>query len=438
MKRVMKRGIVLLCVLTAFSSFAADATLEERLTALEEKFAKEASAREEILLNRISELEKQVQTLSEQVATVKPAEASGADSESLSTRVSAVEQEVAEMKDTNEKEFKLLEPLKGITIGGYGELHYNELEGSGGAKDKSEVDLHRFVVTVGKEFNEQTRFFSEMEIEHATTEDNKDGDDGYVVVEQAYVDFDLNEEHTARGGVFLVPVGLLNENHEPGRFYGVERNGVENQIIPTTWSEAGAGLHGLLSDTWRYDAYLHTGFDLTSTNYTIRNARQKGGYADSSDPAATAALNWSIPGVTIGGSSQYQQDMSSGDNKDNISAILGELHTDLAWRKWGFRALYAQWELDGNGPEQQGSDRQLGWYLEPSYKFTDKVGVFARYSEWNNLAGDRSKDAGKEQVSAGVNYYPHPQMVLKADYQWQFNEDNKDQDGVNLGMGYEF
>ena len=40
------------------------------------------------------------------------------------------------------------------TLGGYGELHYNNLDGSGGGKDKKEIDLHRFVLFIGHEFNE--------------------------------------------------------------------------------------------------------------------------------------------------------------------------------------------------------------------------------------------------------------------------------------------
>ena len=40
----------------------------------------------------------------------------------------------------------------------------------------------------------------------------------------------------------LVPVGFLNEVHEPPTFYGVERNPVEKNVIPTTWWEGGIGI----------------------------------------------------------------------------------------------------------------------------------------------------------------------------------------------------
>jgi hypothetical protein len=117
------------------------------------------------------------------------------------------------------------------TIGGYGEVHYNNLDGSGGASDKEEIDLHRFVLFVGHEFNEDIRFFSEIEYEHGVA---GDGQVGEVEVEQAYVEFDLNDRHLARTGVALLPVGIINETHEPTTFYGVERNPVEKDIIPAT------------------------------------------------------------------------------------------------------------------------------------------------------------------------------------------------------------
>jgi hypothetical protein len=41
-------------------------------------------------------------------------------------------------------------------------------------------------------------------------------------------------------------------------------------------------------------------------------------------------------------------------------------------------------------------------------------------------------------VDFGVNWWPHEQVVVKADYQLQHNTDTKNQSGVNLGVGYEF
>jgi hypothetical protein len=325
-----------------------------------------------------------------------------------------------------------------LQLHGYGELHYNDLSGRGGASDEGELDFHRFVLFLGYDFNDRIRFHSELELEHALAGDGKPGE---VELEQAYVDIDLTEDHnhTARAGLFLVPVGLLNPTHEPPRFYGVERNSVEKNIIPTTWWEGGLGLHGELGAGWQYETAVHSGLNTsTGSTYAVRSGRQKVAKATASDPAATLALSWNAPGVTLGGAVQYQSDMTQGSDASAGSAWLGELHASVQRGPLGLRALYAEWALNGNGPESMGADRQYGWYVEPSYRITDRVGVFARYSEWDNQAGSGASDSGKAQIDTGVNWWPHEQVVFKADYQWQDNDNGKEQNGVNLGVGYEF
>lgn len=433
MKKWNWKIVIGVSVLALQAGSAGAASVEERLAVLEAKFEQEASAREEVLLSRIQELEGQVAVLSTQVAAAASVPAGGSDADAaLLTRVDFLEEQVLSLEDE-----QMNNPLKDITLGGYGELHYNALSGSGGAKDKREVDFHRFVLTFGKEFNDRVRFFSEFELEHAIA---GEGQSGEIELEQAYVDYDLNDRHTARAGVFLLPVGLLNETHEPTRFYGVERNPIEKNIIPTTWWEAGVGLYGQLSDSLNYAAYLHSGLATSADDkYAVRSGRQKAAKANASDPAATFALNYRVPGVTVGGSLNVQTDVTQGENGEDVaSALMGEVHVDLTRGAWGLRALYAQWNLDGAGPESYGADRQFGWYIEPSYKITDTLGVFARYNQWNNQAGSNGANGGKEQIDVGVNWWPHEQVVLKADYQWQSNEDGKNQNGINLGVGYDF
>jgi hypothetical protein len=136
------------------------------------------------------------------------------------------------------------------TIGGYGELHYNISDNIKG-KDKKEFDFHRFVLFVGHEFTDKPRFLSELEVEHALASEGKKGE---VEIEQAYIEHDFNQSFTGKAGLFLMPVGIINETHDPFAFYGVERNPVGADIIPATWWEAGLGLNikavpGLAFDT---------------------------------------------------------------------------------------------------------------------------------------------------------------------------------------------
>lgn len=319
-------------------------------------------------------------------------------------------------------------------VGGYGELHYNNLEGKGGANDKDEIDFHRLILFIGHQFNERIRFFSEIEYEHADT-----GSNGSVEIEQAYLEFDLNDQNRARAGLFLVPVGIINETHEPPSFYGVERNPVERNIIPATWWVGGTALRGEFASGWSYDVALHEGLNTSAgDSYAVRKGRQKTSEAIADDLAATARLKWTgYPGVEIAGSFQYQADVTQGTDSSAGSANLYEVHAIWNRGPFGLRALYALWDLDGSGPKAIGADEQKGFYVEPSYKFNDKFGIFTRFNQWDNAAGSGS-DSEKQQWDIGLNWWPHPDVVIKADYQNQDNDDGKDQDGVNLGVGYQF
>ncbi len=132
---------------------------------------------------------------------------------------------------------KLADWADKTSIGGYGELHYNNLTSDNSNESKNEMDLHRFVVFFGHQYSDDLRFFSELEVEHSVAGDDQNGE---VEIEQAFIEWDYAENHRAKGGVFLVPTGIINETHEPETFYGVERNSVEKNIIPATWWEGGA------------------------------------------------------------------------------------------------------------------------------------------------------------------------------------------------------
>lgn len=325
----------------------------------------------------------------------------------------------------------------GVSIGGYGELHYNNLSGEGGASDKDEVDLHRFVLFFGKSFTDRLRFNAELEVEHALAGEGKEGE---VEVEQAYIEYDISDRTSARGGLFLVPVGILNETHEPPTFYGVERNPIEKNIIPSTWWVGGAGLTRKLGDSFTLDLAVHEGLKTTAgKNYAVRNGRQKTSEAQADDLAGTARLKWAAaPGVELAATYQVQGDVTQGNDASAGGADLFEAHVALERGRFGLRALYAHWALDGDGPEAVGADEQYGFYIEPSVRINETLGLFARYSLWDNQAGQDSIDSEKRQWDVGLNWWLHENVVVKADYQSQDNENGKDQNGINLGVGYMF
>ncbi|GAA6136031.1 hypothetical protein NBRC116188_28210 [Oceaniserpentilla sp. 4NH20-0058] len=318
-----------------------------------------------------------------------------------------------------------------VSIGGYGELHYNNEQGGDNA-----IDLHRFVLFIGKELNSTTRFFSEFEVEHSLAGDGKPGE---VEIEQAFIEKDINDSLSAKAGLFLIPVGILNETHEPDTFYGVERNNVEKNIVPSTWWEGGAALT-IKGETLSYDVALHSGLniDVVGGKSTPRKGRQKVAKAEANDLAVTARVNYKpAAGISLGATFQYQEDVTQG--VASIEGQLIEAHAVVEQGDLSLRALYAQWSFDDKlATFKDGAEKQSGFYLEPAYKVTKDLGVFARYSSYDNLAGN-SADTEVNETAFGANYWLAETVVLKLDYnQKDDTASDTTTDTLNLGVGYSF
>ena len=324
------------------------------------------------------------------------------------------------------------------TIGGYGELHYNNIsDNKDSSNDKKELDFHRFVLFVGHEFNDNTRFFSELEVEHSISGEGKKGE---VELEQAYIEHDFNNMFTGKAGLFLIPVGIINETHEPPAFYGVERNPVEKNILPATWWEGGIALNVKAAPGLSFDGAITSGLAVETTGnkaYNIRSGRQKVSKAKADDLAYTARVKYTaVPGLELAATAQYQSDLTQGAaGVDTASAILLSTHVIYSIQGFTIKALYAQWDIDGIEAKAIGNDEQNGWYIEPSYRINDSLGLFARYNEYDNQAGNNA-DTNITQTNVGINYWLHENVVLKADYETRGGA--KDADGFNLGVGYQF
>lgn len=335
------------------------------------------------------------------------------------------------------------------SIGGYGELHYE-----GGSKDQ--IDFHRFVLFFGHEFNDRLRFASEFELEHAFSGEEGEGP-GEIELEQAFLQYDLTNQHRLNAGVQLVPVGILNLRHEPPTFFGVERNPIETNIIPTTWWEGGIGFSGILgTPDFSYDLLASSGLNVPLTGakaFLVRSGRQRVAKAVAKTPSLTGRLRYTpIPGVELAASAHYEFDVTqdAGDplTGEKVPGFLFSTHIDAHRGGFGLRALYASWWLDGTSARAIGRDRQDGFYVEPSYRFTlpgsdendslGDLGFFYRYSQWDNNAGISSLNTSTDQHIVGANFWPHPDVVFKADYFWEQREAGGVEKRLNLGIGYQF
>ncbi len=356
------------------------------------------------------------------------------------------------------------------TVGGYGEIAYNHYRNTDA--HNSEADLRRFVLFLGHRFNDDLRFVSEMEIEHAVA--SKD-DNGEVEVEQMYLDYRLSNAVNLKAGLFLIPLGILNETHEPPTYYGVERNEVETRIIPSTWREGGVGIYGEVAEGLRYDAGITTGFDagkIDDPAFGIRSGHQELQLAKANDLSVYGALNYRRPGMLLGGgiftgnTGQAGASLLDPAAKALLKSVgarltLWDLHAQYSLGKLDLQALYARGKLNDadtvaaallaegvvtpSGAPVAVSKSFDGWYAQAAYHLWQHGDMdltpFYRYERYNTqrevAAGFTADPANNETVQTlGINFRLHPQVVLKADYQTFKTDSTKDR--LNLGLGYMF
>ena len=228
--------------------------------------------------------------------------------------------------------------LHGSAFGGYGELTLNApgkfvLNPSPDAV----VDLRRFVLFFGHNFSDRLRFYSEVEIEHAISSSS---DRGEAEVEQAYLDGLLGRRLSLRGGLIIMPAGIVNVYHEPPTLNGVDRPAVDTFVIPTTWREAGVGIFGELREGLRYQLYVVTGFNANgfTAAAAIRNGHQEAQLARASDWGGIARLDWEPRLGTVVGVSGYRA--TSGNT---LTSMVGKVpvtlfEVDARMRLGGFAA----------------------------------------------------------------------------------------------------
>jgi hypothetical protein len=392
-----------------------------------------------------AEIMQMMQEMKEQMSDLKK------ENESLKGEVQDVAGSVDAVADATDEAIKAQVKLSNkTTIGGYGELHGNFLRDKKGTSNKDKIDFHRFVLFINHEFNDKMRLFTELELEHSLSGDgtHNGGEDkpGEVELEQAYIQYDLTEKTSIIGGLYLTPVGILNETHEPPTFYGVERNGVEKNIIPTTWWEGGVMVEHEIMDGLLANISASSGLRATANkSFKPRDARQKVAEAEAKTFAYNARLKYTaIPGLEVAGTVNYQDNYCQNQVAGCGAATLLEGHVVYNKDNFGLRALYAQWDIDGYAVKDANADEQYGYYVEPSYRFDNAlvmgqdIGIFGRWSVWNNQSKSQNKET--TQYDIGFNWWVDKDVVVKVDYQFQDVESgvSTEMEGLNVGLGYQF
>jgi hypothetical protein len=359
---------------------------------------------------------------------------------------------------------------RGLSIGGYAEGYYSKFVSDKIQANRDTSDFVRLVTYIGYKFNDWILFNSEIELEHAFTQATKSSAGGEVAVEFAYLDFLLSEYANVRAGMLLMPVGFLNEIHEPNTFLGVFRPEVESRIIPTTWRENGIGLFGKLGSDVQYRLYAATGLNARGFSISgLRGGRQRGNRALAEDISIVGRLDYTpTPSLLLGGSfyagDQGQNQTVDGTPIPDTNLMLWELHAQ--YRAYGleFRSLVTMAHLgdaraltqalrqtEDIGATDTIANTMLGTYAEIGYDLlpylypdTDQyLAPFVRfeyYDTQNNVPAGLSRNGNVQQRlwTSGLSYKPHPNVVLKVDYRRFSTVKGQRPHEVNFGIGLAF
>ena len=370
-----------------------------------------------------------------------------------------------------------------VSLWGYGEIYYTHPTHVG---QSTQFDLARAVFGIGYRFDDRTVFNSEFEVEHSVASAN---DKGEFEVEQFYVDHQLAPWASVKGGLFLMPFGLLNEHHEPTNYYGVQRNFVETLIIPSTWREGGAGLHGNTEMGLNWDVGVTTGLNLEGWNVNpedplyrtaldlensgtapMQATHQELSLANGHHLSAYTAWNYTgVPGLLAGAAiitgNVTVPALPAGLPSER--ATLWEGHARWTPGAAEISALYARgrfsdtatFNFDNAGASNPLPAEFLGYYLQGAYTVWQsggaRLGPFARWEHYDMGSSYEGIPLGFTTVPAGLaadgkpwpqprdrvwtvgaNYYLTPKVVFKIDY--QTFDINKDLTRFDLGMGVAF
>lgn len=347
---------------------------------------------------------------------------------------------------------------KAVTVGAYGEVLYNQPEG-----DNGELDVQRLVLLFGYKFNDQVQFVTEVEFEHVEE----------VFIEQAFVNYNVGNNINLRGGLMLVPMGIINEFHEPTTFNGTERPAVDNSIIPTTWREIGIGVNGKFNDiSLGYQAYVFNGFKSTQSDGEngikgflggangLRGGRQKAIQSTVDSPTFSAKLDYyGLPGLRLGlsgyfGKTQAQDDVEELDGA-NVGISMVGFDARYAYERFTARGQFIYASLSDTKEYNALTDQNLGsalmgWYAEGAFNLLpvenkQKLFAFARYEQYDTHADtegglERNDAYNRTDITTGLSYHIAPGVVLKGDYQFRDNALSGDsvKDRLNFGIGVWF
>ena len=366
-------------------------------------------------------------------------------------------------------------------ISGYGSAYYQRDFNF----QKGTASLERVVLFIGHQFNKKFSFFSEMELENALVAGLEQK--GEIAMEQAYIRYNINPRQYIVAGLFIPRIGLINENHLPVNFNGVERPLVEQFVIPATWRELGIGWYGTFNRL-QLSGALMNGLNSAAFEHGtgFKEGRNEGAFATANNIAISAAAVYNFSpfrvqvsgymGGTVGLGPRSADSLHLDGGAFGIPLYLGE--ADVKYDQNGFSAkalaVVVSYPDAGKINAAYGKNmatQMLGAYGEVAYDVlyghSSRTGsaaqliAFARleYMDLNAKIPAPPRaiyDGTLEQrnLIAGINFMPIQNITIKADVRLLHTGD-QNQDLVinpppnaipyrpnntflNVGIGYSF
>jgi len=333
-----------------------------------------------------------------------------------------------------------------VSLGGYMDHEFENFDNS-----KSTFDQHRWILNVGAELANRLKFYSEYEIEHGGP--NASGG-GEAKVEQAWVDYLINDAINFRLGALLVPFGRYNIYHDSDLQDLTDRPLVVRDIIPTTWTESGAGIYGGFNPSignyedleLDYELYVINGLDDTFSDTSMSGGR---GSIKSDNNDAKSVVGRLVLSPSLGhelGLSGYWGEYDTFGN-DITGGAIDWLST---WGPLELVGEYAIFDVDEPAGSNIASEFS-GYRIQANYHFwpeflTDTflgrnfddptLTLVGRYG-WAEI--DDDSDAGtsdneEDRFTLGLNYRPIESWVFKLEYQWNNTKSESLERGDNNGF----
>lgn len=362
-------------------------------------------------------------------------------------------------------------------------------------------DLPHVVFYLSYDFGRGWKISTEVEFEHGGSgstveiENEETGEyetevekGGEVALEQFWIEKSFSNALNLRMGHIIVPIGLTNQYHMPVEFFSVLRPEEETAIIPCTWHETGASLWGRVP-AWRYEVQFIAGLDAErfgNANWIQGGSASPYEFTIANRYAGAFRIdNYSVRGLRAGLSGYFgfsaknslkadryvytyespdglmhREDINGSVSIGSLDAVYDDRHI-LARANILYGHLgdsYTISRVNSKLPSASPSPRTnvasdvLSWYVEAGYDVlsffpgrknkADKLYLYGHYGFYDSMYRTAGGIAAKEWcekriISAGLNYFPLKELVVKAEYSFrQFKAPFNSEPALSLGIAY--